>query len=251
MKLKHILMSTITCTSILFAGGDIAPIEPMIAEVPAIENTWKSSASLYMWAAGMSGATSLDGEIDIPFSDIINNLDMGFMSTLRTQKGKWGIEADFVYMDLGNKLDDRRFINEFSYKAWIITPAVTYQLVDSETFNLHLLLGARYLYMKPTITTFRNIQKETSGNLWDGIIGVKGNYNFSDKWFMPFHLDVGTGDTDITWQAFAGIGYKYENFDLVLGYRYLDWTFEDNNPGAKVFNDLTISGPMFGAIFRF
>ncbi len=173
------------------------------------------------------------------------------MSTLRTQKGKWGIESDFVYMHLGNALDDNQLLNEFSYKAWIITPAVTYQIVDSGALNLHLLAGARYLYMKPAITTSNDTTLDTSGNLWDGIVGVKGTYDLNEKWFMPFHFDVGTGDTELTWQAFAGIGYKYESFDLIAGYRYLDWTFDDSSPGVNVFNDLTISGPMFGAKFRF
>jgi len=68
---------------------------------------------------------------------------------------------------------------------------------------------------------------------------------------MPFYFDIGTGDTDVTWQAYAGIGYKYENFDLLAGYRQSDWTFEDGNPGAQVFNDLSFSGPVIGANFRF
>ncbi len=249
MKVKNLFVGSLLLSSMLFSGGKIVPSESIVEEIGT--ETWNSTASLYMWGAGISGKTALDGEIDITFSDIVENLDMGFMSTLRTQKEKWGVESDFVYMHLGNNIDDNQLLNEFSYKAWVITPSVTYQAVDTSALSLHILVGARYLYMKPTITTFHDISKETSGNLWDGIIGIKGIYNFSEKWFMPFHFDVGTGDTDITWQAFAGIGYKYENFDLIAGYRHLDWTFDNNSPGADLFNDLAISGPMLGAKFRF
>ena len=139
MKFKNILIGSVLLPAMLFSGGDIIPTEPVIAEVPV--EAWHTTASLYMWDAGISGETALDGEIDIPFSDILDNLDMGFMSTLSMQKGKWGVESDFVYMHLGNDIDNNQLLNEFSYKAWIITPAVTYQVVDSGALNLHLLAG--------------------------------------------------------------------------------------------------------------
>jgi len=87
-----------------------------------------------------------------------------------------------------------------------------------------------------------------SDSNWDGIIGMKGNYKLNEKWFMPFHFDVGSGDSDMTWQAFAGVGYKYENWDLIAGYRYLEWEFDDAFVG---FTDFDLSGPMIGAKYRF
>ncbi len=251
MKLKNIFVVSAFLSSMLFAGGDIAPVEPMVEKVPVSVNAWNASASLNMWGAGISGETASYNEIDVPFSDILDSLDMTFMSTLRVEKGKWGIESDFVYLKIGDEIDDNLLIDRFSYKTWIVTPIMTYQVVDSGSLNLYILAGARYLYMKPSITTSKGTDRTTSGNLWDGIVGVKGMYDLDEKWFMPFHFDVGTGDTDMTWQAFAGVGYKYESFDLIAGYRYLDWNFEDSSPGGQVFNDLTIDGPIVGVKFRF
>ncbi len=37
--------------------------------------------------------------------------------------------------------------------------------------------------------------------------------NLNQNWYLPFHFDVGTGDTNLTWQAFAGVGYKIGSFD--------------------------------------
>jgi hypothetical protein len=244
MKLKNILIGSVILSSILFAGGDIAPAEPMIEELPV--NAWNTSASIYMWGAGISGETAAGGDIDITFKDILENLNMALMGNVAAHKDKWGIETDFVYMHLGNDIEDRLILNEFSFKAWIVTPMITYQVIEDEHLNLHVLAGAQYLYMKPSLNN-----RETSGNIWDGIVGIKGDYAFNEKWFMPFHFNIGTGDTDITWQAFAGVGYKYESFDLIAGYRYLDWNFEDSDPGGAVFNDLSISGPILGAKFRF
>ena len=244
MKLKNILMGSAILSSTLFAGGDIVPAEPVLEELPV--NEWKTSASIYMWAAGISGETAEGDDIDITFKDILENFNMALMGHVAAHKDKWGIEADIVYMNLGNDIDRKLFINDFSFKAWIVTPMITYAVIDDGPLKLQVLAGVQYLYMKPSINN-----ESTSGSTWDGVVGIKGTYDFNEKWFMPYYFDIGTGDTDMTWQAFAGVGYKYENFDLIAGYRYLDWSFDNNDPGGKIFNDLTISGPMIGAKFRF
>ncbi|MEZ5592554.1 MAG: hypothetical protein R3F53_18370 [Gammaproteobacteria bacterium] len=60
-------------------------------------------------------------------------------------------------------------------------------------------------------------------------------------------MDVGTGQSDLTWQAFAGVGYRFGKLDALMGYRYIDWDFDDND----VFDDLNLSGVFIGAKFWF
>ena len=86
-----------------------------------------------------------------------------------------------------------------------------------------------------------------SGDVWDAIAGVKGQVNLTEKWYIPFYGDIGTGDSDLTWQAFAGIAYKFKKVDVVLAYRYLYWDFDNND----VFDDLNLSGPYAGIKFVF
>ena len=81
-----------------------------------------------------------------------------------------------------------------------------------------------------------------SGGVWDGIVGVTGELNLNDKWYAPYYLDVGAGNSNFTWQAMAGVGYRFDKFDAILTYRYMDWDFDDND----VFDDLNLSGPMIG-----
>ena len=66
----------------------------------------------------------------------------------------------------------------------------------------------------------------------------KGNVKLTEKLYIEFYGDVGTGESDLTWQAMAGIGYKFKWFDVVATYRYLDWDFDDNS----AIDDLNISG---------
>jgi hypothetical protein len=71
------------------------------------------------------------------------------------------------------------------------------------------------------------------------------------QWSSPFHYDVGTGYTDMPWQAFGVVGYKFSNMDLVAGYRHLEWQFDDSDVGGNIFDDLYISGPVVGLRYFF
>ena len=83
---------------------------------------------------------------------------------------------------------------------------------------------------------------------WDAIVGVKGRMALgaSREWIVPYYLDVGTGDSDLTWQGAIGLGYAFRWGDVVAMYRYLDYDFKS---GKKV-EELTASGPMVGVTFR-
>ena len=76
---------------------------------------------------------------------------------------------------------------------------------------------------------------------------VIGEYDINEKWYLPFQLDVGGGDSDLTWQVFAAVGYRYENFDLIAGYRHMEWELETDKP----LKDISMSGPIIGAMFKF
>lgn len=66
-------------------------------------------------------------------------------------------------------------------------------------------------------------------------------------WYLSFYADVGAGDSKLTWQAWPGVGYRFENVDAVAGYRHLAWETDDGD----TFEDINFSGPMLGVKFRF
>jgi len=61
------------------------------------------------------------------------------------------------------------------------------------------------------------------------------------------YFDVGTGTSRYTYQAMAGAGYRFGFGDVSLAYRHLQYKFGDDF-GLK---ELTFSGPILGATFRF
>jgi hypothetical protein len=82
---------------------------------------------------------------------------------------------------------------------------------------------------------------------WDGIIGARGRYTFGadKKWAIPFYADIGTGDSDRTYQLGTGITYSYHWGEIGAGWRYLDYKFKS----TKV-QDMNFSGPQIGVAWR-
>jgi hypothetical protein len=123
-----------------------------------------------------------------------------------------------------------------------------------------MLAGARLFAIKPTLDWSINGElgligfpigsgsKDVSQNVWDGIIGVKGRYAFGEDraWFVPFYLDVGTGQSEVTWQGAAGLGYTFNWGSVMAMWRYLDYQFKS----GQAIESMNFNGPMLGLNFR-
>ena len=232
------------------------------AQEEAQGDKWQFGAELYLWMASIGGTATSGEDIDIDFDTIIDNLDMAFMGGLQAKKGKWSFMLDAIYLNASGDKSGTITVPigpgvelpvnaSLELKNWIVFPYVGYNLVTTEKAQLDILGGARYLWMEadlglslvapPVSQTISD-----SGNVWDAIVGVRGKLILSENWYLPYHFDVGTGQTDFTWQAFAGIGYSFTSIDVVVAYRYLEWDFDDND----VFDDMNVNGPLLGVRFR-
>jgi hypothetical protein len=64
---------------------------------------------------------------------------------------------------------------------------------------------------------------------------------------LPPPASAGTGESELTWQASAGIAYRFNWGDVSLLYRHLAWEF---GSGDRL-NDISGSGPLLAAKFVF
>ena len=90
------------------------------------------------------------------------------------------------------------------------------------------------------------------GGWTDAVIAARVSRQFNDNWYGFAYADVGgfgIGDSsDLTWQAFAGAGYRFsETWSVAGGYRNL--TIEREFGPLDVTSD--VSGPFLGFQARF
>jgi hypothetical protein len=257
----------------LAAGAlSLATAIPVTAAAASGSDQWEYSADIYMWGAAIDATTQTGGDIDMSFNDILKDLDMTFMGGFGARKGKLSLLVDAVYLDisqsdggsetipiLGGAVNVTRTVDtDITMKSWITTFGAGYNVVDNDRATLDLIGGARYFWIDVDVKlnlsrdgeflqTSRQVKVSESDHVWDGIVGVRGMINLDKNWYMPYYADVGTGGSQSTWQAMAGVGYQFKWGDVVLAYRYLDYNFDSD----FVLDDMNISGPLLGARFRF
>jgi opacity protein-like surface antigen len=221
------------------------------------DDTWRFGGAAYLWAAGVEGTTAAGDDIDISFSDLLDDLDGGIMGVLSAQKGRWTLLADILYLSIHQETSSTAKIIgvpskidvDVKLKGFVSTFGVAYRVID-DAFNLDILAGARYFNLNLDFDAEvegRKIKYSDSEDVLDGIIGAQVLFDLSDKWYLSCYADVGTGDSKLTWQVWPGVGYRFENVDVVAGYRYLEWETDDGD----TIDDINFNGPMLGVKFRF
>lgn len=239
---------------------------------------WHYSATVYGWFPDIGGQTHFPsgagGTIDVDISTILDHLKMTAQGSFEAHKGRWGGFGDLVYLDVGAAKSATRGVEiggtplpasvtaamDFDLKSVFLSMAVTYRIVDASDAALDVLLGARLATFEQTLDweftgNFGPMtpppltgNREASVDQWDAIAGIRGRSQFGPEghWALSYHFDVGTGDSDLTWQAVLGVAYAFGWGDLGVAWRYLDYDLDPDGP----ITDMNFNGPALGATFR-
>ena len=219
---------------------------------------WQFGADVYLWGSSIDVTPTGGDNTHISFDDLLDNLDMAMMTALSARKGKWSLLADFIYLDVEDDIKGSTKLLDIipvpadidvELKAWVITTVGGYTIIEEDNYSLDLLAGARYLWIElPLELQVGPIRRKASpsGDIWDGVVGVRGKVDVSNDWYISYYLDAGAGDSQFTWQALWGLNYKFKKVDAIVGYRYLDWDIDGNS-----IDDLTLKGPFAGVKFSF
>lgn len=252
-KLLSTVASLAIAGNIAMAGGDIAPVEPVVT-TPEVQE-WEFGAEIYLWGASINGTTGTGSPLSIDFNDILDNLRMAGMGTFAARHDKWTFLTDLIYLDankknLGIAGPNGGSIDSLGMKSWIVQPIVSYAVHETDSDRFEILAGARYIWIETplglSLPNFPNQKISPSDKAWNAIIGVRGTHNFTDKWMGTYHLDIGTGDSDSTWQGIVGLAYDFDTYAIHAGYRYLDW-----DHGGESIDDLNLGGVFAGVRFKF
>jgi hypothetical protein len=266
------------------AGADQSPAVSPQTPVAATEQTpdkkkLQAYVTPYLWLPTIKGELNFNvpdgmgntfGLTVVP-SQYTPKLASALMFTAGLRKGNWGAATDLIYLNLTGVTDGVTTItgplgkltipintnvqSRFSSAIW--TAGATYNLLPGPPGNLDGVLGFRFATVNPRISwnfsgpiglfPISGSHSENT-NLWDGIVGVKGKFNFKDgHWYLPFYADIGTGGAQLTWQAAGGIAYGTHSGAWSLEYRNLFYDMGSNG----LMHNLNLGGPMLGYTFKF
>jgi hypothetical protein len=239
---------------------------------------WQFGATLYGWLPSVKGATTFPqppgggSDISIDAADVLESLNFVAMGSFEARKGRWGGFTDLIYLDLGNQKSRTRNFQiggmqvpadvtgdlTFDLKSTVWMLAGEYRTLTDAGLQLDAFLGGRMADVDQTLTYAlsgnvgpvagpdRAGRRKVSLNNWDVIVGFKGRFLLGDerRWFVPFYADIGTGESDSTYQLMSGVGYAFKWGEVVGQWRHLDYRF--SGPIEK----LSFSGPAVAFNFR-
>jgi hypothetical protein len=246
---------------------------PAAAMAQDISDEWQFAATLYVWLPDIAvDSTFPEGSGSSIEVSLLDYLKMAGLGSFNVQKARWGGFTDLIYLDLGTSRSRGRDISvggqplpanvtaatesDFRTTFWLL--GGSYRVAASPDTSVDVLAGARLAHFKMTLGwqltgSFGAISPQTgrgdaSFDQWDAIVGVKGRYAFGDarQWVVPFYIDLGTGDSEFTWQAMLGLSYAFGWGDVNIAWRYLDY---DLKSGSPILN-ANFNGPAFGVTFR-
>ncbi|MEO1700570.1 MAG: hypothetical protein AAFR71_00845 [Pseudomonadota bacterium] len=220
---------------------------------------WDFNATFYGWLPGLGTTVETPvGQLEtaLDFRDIFENLDIAAFSALEARKGRIAFVGDVIFTDLGAGVETpfgAAFSKgEVDSQTLLISGYAMFALVEQSNFRIEAGGGLRYNAVNVEARLdgtggVSDVSVRRNEGWFDPIIAARAKMDFSEKWFGSIFADVGgfgIGDAaDLTWQAFAGGGYRInDTWSVVGGYRHLE--IDRDFTGVDI--SLQISGPVVG-----
>jgi hypothetical protein len=231
---------------------------------------WEWTIAPYAWATDVSLDLSANNEpvlgADIGVSDILDKTDFVAMLHFEGRRGRAGFFVDGLYLSTsdeqtttpapplpgGTHVDSE--VDTRLYEA-----GGFYRLLEDRRV-LDVLGGARVIDLdqQHDITLpgplMQRTRLATSDTLLDGLVGLRFDQPFGERFDFLIRADVGAGDTDITWNGLGTFGLRLGQtgkYKLRLGWRhtYIE-TEERSTSGIDVKTELTLTGPLVGFVIE-
>jgi len=216
------------------------------------KDRWEVTLAPYVFGASLSGDMVVRGrgaEIDLSSSDILDNLEFGFMGMGMARKGNWGFAGDIIYMELGVTSD---------MPPADIDPTLgvlTFQGIRRLSKYADLTFGGRWSHLdgrisfKPPI----NVDVKHTKDWVDPVAGIVLRTPEDHRWHATLIADVGGFGvgSDFTWQVFPSAGVDLtQRVSLEFGWRLLDTKYETGSGSDRFEYDTRLQGPVMGLAFK-
>lgn len=197
------------------------------------EGKWAYSITPYAWGMGLDGDVGVGpvtAPVDVDFVDAIKDLDLAGMVAAEANNGTWGVLLDGAYINLSSDVGSGAHGADVELEQWLVRAAALYRLCACEKSVFEAGAGVRSLDMDTDLTV---ASKNLSANEnWiDPVVMARWYQQFGPKCFGTLSADLGGFGvgSELTWQLTAAVGYSFtESLAGLLGYRYLDYDYDDD-----------------------
>jgi len=233
------------------------PLQPAYAQS---ESGWSNQGLIYLLGPtldGTSGIGPIDTDVDMSASDVFETLDGAFLGMYRGEGQRWGVMIDVVYMDLkaDGSGDGGAFSGEVEVEQTTAIASATYRLSPTT----QLMAGALYNDVSAGISLkgpTDRVREQSAGDDWvDPVVGVLfetpiggGNWSFTGAAQLG---GFGVG-ADLVTILTGSFSYRFSDWSSIdIGYRYLDFDYEDGDGLDRFKFDMKEHGPAVGWRFDF
>ncbi|MFQ0812842.1 hypothetical protein AVM02_11295 [Brucella anthropi] len=251
----------VTTTSISLAADIVSPTQPEIQD----QQRWRVIFSPYVWGASLNGSAGLLGrstDVNVPFREIFDNLDMTFMGNVEVNNGTMGfyIDGQYVKTSQDENLRDNELALDLTsttltggayYRVYEKDLGGTTLYGDQRVFAIEPTIGVRWTQLKAGLETGPfNERRKTDWT--DPFIGTRVFYDINDRWNIFAEADIGGfgAGTKLSANGQIYLGYRTLVFDVPttfrVGYRALYQNYKDSDTVEKFKYDVTQHGPVIG-----
>ncbi len=240
---------------------------------PAIAQDNWTEMGLYVFATDVSGDLEVGNfstDVDVSFSDILENLDIGVLGLVEHRSGDWMFILDLAYLSLeaDNKASNGMASVKIGTEAVqsIVEGFIGHRLYkklekNKTKYAIDVLAGARYVNIDldtsanvSALGTGAKIALDSDIDFIDPVIGSRFRYNINKTWGISIYGDIGGFGigSELTWQAICLVNYNIENdYRIYAGLRYLHFRYEDDTALGNLEWEANYSGPVIGFAKRF
>lgn len=207
---------------------------------------WRYRLTPYAWFAGVEGEVgTLPGApaapIDIPFKDVVDDVEGGLLFIVDARRGRHGVFADLLYADLESDAEllppPIGLVLNSTTEILFLSLAYQYAIYEQGDAVADVLVGARYWSIDTRLRFGGGAgllagRQITQDEAWiDPVIGVKGRAPLGDS---RFYVGGGAGiggfglGSDLFYELTANVGYQWNKaIGTAVGYRFFDVDYDD------------------------
>ena len=225
--------------------------------VLADDDQWHFAIAPYMWFAGLEGTLSVgrfvEVPVDVPFSDVISNFDIGLLAHFEGRKNRFGWATDVMYLKLGAPVaSSAPVLGPLGVTAdvrLLLTEGLGFYRVakggrSDNPSHLDVLAGVRYIR---TSSGLENDVLQT-GKLttdWvDGLVGVRFRAGLGSRAAFIGRGDVAGLGSEFSWNLEGDVTFLLsQRWALGAGWRHLDIDYDKGEGSGRRVFDAAFDGP--------